>query len=64
MVHRTDIAGRSMGQASPDHDGIRRPALNGALLENNFSLRRQEVLPSPHDGSRPLHAIYLAVSNC
>jgi len=42
MVHRTDITGRSMGQASPGHDGVRRPALNGALLENNFSLNRQE----------------------
>jgi len=57
MVHRTDITGRSMGQASPGHDGVRRPALNGALLENNFSLSRQEVLPSPHDGraAAPCH---------
>jgi hypothetical protein len=33
------------------------PALNGALLENNFSLSRQEVLPSPHDGraAAPCH---------
>ena len=56
MVHRTDITGRSMGQASPGHDGVCRPALNGALLANNFSLNRQahsadkKVLPSPHDG--------------
>jgi hypothetical protein len=42
MVHRTDITGLSMGQASPGHDGVRRPALNDALLENNFSLSRQE----------------------
>jgi hypothetical protein len=60
MVHRTDITGRSMGQANPGHDGACRPALNGALLENNFSLRRPEVLPSPQDGSPGgLHAIYL-----
>jgi len=51
MVHRTDITARSTGQASPGHDGVYRPALNCALLENNFSLSRQEVLPSPHDGS-------------
>jgi hypothetical protein len=50
MVHRTDITGRSMGQTNSGHDGVCRPALNGALLENNFSLRRPEVLPSPHDG--------------
>jgi hypothetical protein len=58
MVHRTDITGRSMGQASPGHDGVR-PALDGALLENNFSLSRQDVLPSPHDGGAAAHAIYL-----
>jgi hypothetical protein len=46
MVHRTDIIGRSMGQASPGHDGVCR-----ALLENNSSLSRQELVPSAHDGS-------------
>ena len=51
MVHRTDITGRSMGQPSSGRDGICRPALNGAFLENNFSLRRYEALPSPRDGS-------------
>jgi hypothetical protein len=56
MVHRTDIAGRNTGQANPDddglcNDGLCRPALNGALLENNFSRGRQEMLPSLLDGS-------------
>jgi hypothetical protein len=58
MVHRTDIAGGSTGQASPGNERMCRPALNGALLEKQsfartsarFSLRRREVLPSPHDG--------------
>jgi hypothetical protein len=50
MVHRTDITGRSMGQATPGHDGVCRPALNGALLENNSLLSRQELLPSPRGG--------------
>ena len=34
MVHRTDITGRSMGQANPGHDGICRPR---ALLEKQTS---------------------------
>ena len=59
MVHRTDITGRRMGQLSPGHGGICRPAPNGPLLATNISLSRQEVLPSPHDGSPPVHAIYL-----
>jgi hypothetical protein len=58
MVHRTDIAGGSMGQASPGNDRMCRRALNG-ILENNpfartsarYSPKRQDVLPSLHDGS-------------
>jgi hypothetical protein len=59
MVHRTDIAGGSTGQASPDNDRMCGPALSRALLETQsfartsgrFSLTRREVLPSCHDGS-------------
>jgi hypothetical protein len=59
MVHRTDITGRSMGQASPGHAGVRRPALNGTLLENNFSLSRQPCCRLLTTAVPPLHAIYL-----
>jgi hypothetical protein len=51
MVHRTDIAGGSTGQTSPGNGRMCRRALNSALLENNFSLKRQAMLPSPDDGS-------------
>ena len=33
MVHRTDIAGRSTGQASLGRNGMCRRALNGLLYE-------------------------------
>ena len=67
MVHRTDIAGGSMGQTSPGNDRMCRRALNGALLENNPS---PEPLPASHSGGKkccrllttavpPVHAIYL-----
>ena len=60
MVHRTDIAGGSMGQASPGHDGVRRPALNGALLENNFSLKpTSKCCRLLTTAVPPVHAIYL-----
>jgi hypothetical protein len=67
MVHRTDIAKGSTGQTSLGHDRMCRPALDDALLENKsfartsarFSLSRREVLPPPHDGSPPAHALYL-----
>ena len=49
MVHRT--AGDSTGLTSPGNDRMCRRALNGVFFENNFSLKRQEVLPSPDDGS-------------
>jgi hypothetical protein len=59
MVHRTDITVRSMGQASPGHDGVRRPALNGALLENNFSLNpTRKCCRLLATAVPPLHAIY------
>jgi hypothetical protein len=59
MVHRTDIAGGNTGQASPGNERVCRLALIDALLEKQsfartaarFSDKRQEVLPSPHDGS-------------
>jgi hypothetical protein len=38
------------GPGSSGRNGICRPALNGALLESNFSPSRQEVLPSLDDG--------------
>jgi len=65
MVHRTDIAGGSTGQASPGNDGMRRRALNGALLENNSS---KPLSASRSGGEKccrvttavlPVHAIYL-----
>jgi hypothetical protein len=59
MVHRTDITGRSMGQASPGHDGVLRPALNGALLENNFSLSDKKRCRLLTTAVPPLHAVYL-----
>ena len=59
MVHRTDITGRSMGQASPGHDGVRRPALNGALLENNFSFTTRKCCRLLTTAVPPPHAIYL-----
>lgn len=49
MVHRTDIAGSSTGQASSGHGGICRPALDGALLENNPS---PEPLSASHSGDK------------
>jgi hypothetical protein len=66
MVHRTDIAGGSSGQASPGSDRVCRPALSRALfgkhsfdqISAHFSPRRREVLPS-HDGVPPVPAIYL-----
>jgi len=67
MVHRTDIAGGSTGRTSPDHDRMCRPVLNGRPSRKQsfirtaarFSLSRREVLPPPHDGSPPAHALYL-----
>jgi hypothetical protein len=56
MVHRTDVAGGSPGQTSPGHDGMRRRPPNCALLENNFSRKRQHVPPS-HHGVAPAHTI-------
>jgi len=58
MVHRTDVAGgsSSTGQTSPDHDGMCRRPLNGALPENNFSRKRQHAPPS-HHGVAPAHTI-------
>lgn len=58
MVHCTDSAGGSTGQASPDSDRMCRHAVNGALLDKKsfartsirFSLGRQDMLPF-HDGS-------------
>ena len=62
MVHRTDIAGGSLGQASPDR--MCRRALKWApprkqtfakisarFTSARFSVRRHDVLLSPHDGS-------------
>jgi hypothetical protein len=58
MVHRTDIAGGSSGQASPGNDRMRRPALSRVpprktfhrpKTYTRFSLRRHEVLWF-HDG--------------
>ena len=37
MVHRTDIAGGSIGQTRRGNDGMCCHAPNGALLENNPS---------------------------
>ena len=60
MVHRTDITGRSMGQASPGHDGICRPALNGAPFSKTTSHSADKkccrllTMAVP-----PVHAIYL-----
>ena len=51
MVHRADIAGGGAGPTCPGNDRMCRRALNSALLENNFSLKRQAMLPSPDDGS-------------
>jgi hypothetical protein len=58
MVHRTDITGRSMGQASPGHDGVRRPSMAPS--------RKQLLTQSTRKCCRllktavpPLHAIYL-----
>src|SRR6266404_4131083 len=59
MVHRTDTAGGSMGQASPGNDRMCRRPLKWrpprkqsfARSSARFSLRRQAVLPSPHNGS-------------
>ena len=48
MVHRTDIAGGSMGQTSPGN-GMCRHAPNGALLENNPS---PEPLPVSYSGRK------------
>ena len=59
MVHRTDIAGGSTGQPNPVHDGICRPALNGTLLENNFSLNpTRKCCRLLATAVPPLHAIY------
>jgi hypothetical protein len=63
MVHRTDIAGRNMGRASPGHDGICCAALNGAFLENDFSLRRQECCRLLVAAVLPDHAIYLKLQD-
>lgn len=67
MVHRTDIAGGNTGRASRGRDRMCRPVLNGRPSRKQsfvrtaarFSLSRREVLPSPHDGGPPAHAIYL-----
>jgi len=60
MVHRTDITGGSMGQASPGHDGICRPALNGALLEKQLSHSAdKKCCRLLTTAVPPLHAIYL-----
>jgi hypothetical protein len=61
MVHRTDIAGGNTGQTSPGYDRMCRRAMsrrarNGVFLENNFSLKRQDGLPT---AVPPAHAIYL-----
>jgi hypothetical protein len=66
MVHRTDIAGGNTGQTSPGYDRMCRRAIsrramcrrarNGVFLENNFSLKRQDGLPT---AVPPAHAIYL-----
>jgi hypothetical protein len=56
MVHRTVVAGGSTGQTSPGYDGMCRRPLNGVLLENNFSRKRQHVPPS-HHGVAPAHTI-------
>lgn len=65
MVHRTDIAGGSTGQASPGNDRVCRRALSRALLEKHsidrisarFSLRRRSA--ASHDG-RPTDPRYLS----
>jgi hypothetical protein len=84
MVHRTDIAGASMGQASlgqaslgqaspgqaspgqaspgqasSGDDGMRWRALNGAPLENNFSLSDNKCCRLLMTVFPPVHAIYL-----
>ena len=67
MVHRTDIAGGSMGRTSPGNDRVCRRAQNGSLLENNSS---PTPLPASHSSGKkccrrlttvtpPVHAIYL-----
>jgi hypothetical protein len=61
MVHRTDIAGGNTGQTSPGYDRMCRRAMcrrarNDVFLENNFSLKRQDGLPT---AVPPAHAIYL-----
>jgi len=56
MVHRTDIAGGSMGQTSPGNDRMCRRALKRRpprkqSFARTYALSPQEVLPSVHDGS-------------
>ena len=59
MVHRTDIAGGSVGQTSPANDCMRRRALKWrpprkqsfVRSSARFSLGRLTVLSTPHDGS-------------
>ena len=66
MVHRTDIAGGSVGQVSPGGDRMCRRALNGVPLEDN---PLPKALSSSRPGDKkccrfmtavlPVHAIYL-----
>jgi hypothetical protein len=64
MVHRTDIAGGSLGQASPGNDRMCRRALKWSPARKQtfakivarfssarFSVRRHDVLLFAHDGS-------------
>jgi hypothetical protein len=63
----------SMGQVSPGNGGLCRRAPTSVLIAKSYfsepklflrtsarcSLRRQQPLPSLHDGSSSLHAIFL-----
>jgi hypothetical protein len=58
MVHRTDIAGGSTGQASPGNGRMRRPALNRPSSKN---IPSPELLPASHCGGEKCCRLTIAV---